>query len=737
MKYFFLILSSFFVIEDVARDATDNKQSLSGAYKDYDDMYNGGYLSEEEKKVIGVEEDTKHSLNNVFITSFKDIQNSITPQWHSFTKGKDIYNISKLDMSSYRQKHFYKLQDLGTYGSPTKPFQHVITYKITQTDGYGAFKLYKMEDIIYDTRTPLLGFRTIYNKYSNSFDINLFFATSISKNIHFGITGRPIFQERLFGLIEKEHKIYQNKSADMNVMQIPLTGYLFLRSDDNKHLLFLRMSMSHIKISERGGIRKCFNCYHSMFTAQNNIDDEDILQTTDVVYKGLIYYQYQIQDYYAYIKNTIKLKYCSFDFNIEPELEHQTDNTKRIIIKDKKAHKRTIQYLFTNSAELMYDDKDSCQAYTPFNTTDRFITDCLEVGIKKVLKKHLTIRHFIQFNILKRNLQNNVYDNNTKQLIFNQNESKDFDLITEPLLVGCVANVYDIKIQGKILFFKMINCQIKPCLYFHFSAKYEKSFLHIHLDIIRQQVQEIFKYYSSYNVNVRNYDHTAQNPFKDPFKIRLKHTAIFRIFSNRVMIRKYGNWILHTNHLFFVQTNGTQTISCEPKQNTKWLLDICKGFFVKINISGPLFFEIDVNFNKKCEIKKSNPLNWFKSNNEILNNVPAINIYSRFYFCKDFANGSANLTTGIDMLYATGHIGDKYDPITQQFFQQSVNQQYTYKYPIVNAFLNFRFGEFVFSAKINNLLQLLGIVYSNYCNTPFYPTWPAGYMLTIQYIFVD
>ncbi len=737
MKRLFIIFASIIVLTTVARNIEDNASSIAGAYKDYDDMYNGGYLSEQEKKIIGVEEDSKYNINHVFTTSFKAIKNNITPQWHSFKKQQNIYDISNLDMSSYRQQHFYKLQDLGTYGTPAKLFKPTINNKISQTNGYEAFNLYKLDDIIYDTRAPILGFRTIYNKYSNSFDINMFFATSLNKNIHFGISGRPIFQERLFGGIEKQHKRDQNKIANMHVMQIPLAAYLCLHSDDNKHCLYLRLAMDNRKISETGGLQNNFAKSSTMFTHENNIDDDDIIKTNDVVYQGLIYYQYRFQNFYGYIKNKFKIQRYDFNFNIEEKLEQQNDNTQRVIINDKDAHKKTIQYLFANSDDVVYDNNDCCNQYKPFSTIDKFISNNFEAGIKKGFSPHCFLRGFIQINLIHRSLRSEVYDNNTKQLILEQNNPKDFGVITEPLILGGKINIYDVKISGKAVLLKMKNFKIEPCLYFKISAKYEKHFFNISLDIIRQQVPEIFKYYSTCGNNIRQYDHDTKDQFKPPFKISLTCDSNIRLLNSKILIKPYGNIVLHTNHLFFVQTKKTDNSSCEPKQNNEWLLDIHKGVWVKINIAGPLFIDIDCAINKRFEIQNSNPYDLEQNNNEILNNIPFLDLYSRIYLHKNFANGSASIATGFDILLATQHIADKYDPITQQFFQQNIIQaQSIEKYPIINAFFNFRFGNFAFSAKLNNLLQMLGILYINYCNTPYYPTFPTGYTLTMQYIFV-
>ena len=85
-------------------------------------------------------------------------------------------------------------------------------------------------------------------------------------------------------------------------------------------------------------------------------------------------------------------------------------------------------------------------------------------------------------------------------------------------------------------------------------------------------------------------------------------------------------------------------------------------------------------------------------------------------------------------------MADKYDFITQQFFCQDIgnNEILIKQYPILNVFINFRFGRFEFSAKIINLLQMFtNIVQNNFVSTIYYPTERANYMFTIRYIFID
>ena len=54
--WLFFFFTPIFII---AEDENGKKTSISGAYKDYDEMYNGGHLSEEEAKMIGADEESK------------------------------------------------------------------------------------------------------------------------------------------------------------------------------------------------------------------------------------------------------------------------------------------------------------------------------------------------------------------------------------------------------------------------------------------------------------------------------------------------------------------------------------------------------------------------------------------------------------------------------------------------------------------------------------------------------
>ena len=70
--WLFFFFTPIFII---AEDENEKKASISWAYKDYDEMYNGGHLSEEEAKMIGADEESKYSLDNIFVTDFNAIKN--------------------------------------------------------------------------------------------------------------------------------------------------------------------------------------------------------------------------------------------------------------------------------------------------------------------------------------------------------------------------------------------------------------------------------------------------------------------------------------------------------------------------------------------------------------------------------------------------------------------------------------------------------------------------------------
>ena len=160
---------------------------------------------------------------------------------------------------------------------------------------------------------------------------------------------------------------------------------------------------------------------------------------------------------------------------------------------------------------------------------------------------------------------------------------------------------------------------------------------------------------------------------------------------------------------------------------------------------------IDISLNKKLRtekmvenlIMKCFTLSYSTENIENcerLDNIPLFNIYGRLYFSKDFARGVSNLTFGLEGYWNTPFFADKYDFITQQFFCQDIGNEgiKIEQYPILNVFINFRFGRFEFSAKIINLLQMfISSVRHNFVSTIYYPTERANYMFTIRYIFID
>ena len=298
--------------------------------------------------------------------------------------------------------------------------------------------------------------------------------------------------------------------------------------------------------------------------------------------------------------------------------------------------------------------------------------------------------------------------------------------------------------------------------YFNFDVKYKKKFIDINFNISKNQNHEIVKKYETFYDFIRDYD----TNFKDPLSIFLKINGDVTI-AKRIVLQPYFIGLLKVNSIYFkqikhnikyqdedgnerVSVNNIDNCCCKPEENSYNILHIYGGLFTRINIAGPIFCDIDVSLNKKIRtsaqtdnlIMKCFTLDYTTKNSENcerLDNIPLFNVYGRLYFSKDFARGVSNLTFGFEGYWNTSFFADKYDFITQQFFCQDIGVGVLIRqYPILNVFINFRFGRFEFSAKIINLLQMFtNIVQHNFVSTIYYPTERANYMFTIRYIFID
>ena len=760
----------------IAEDENEKKTSISGAYKDYDEMYNGGHLSEEEAKMIGADEESKYSLDHVFVTDFNAIKNDYQNRWGKYAIKNNFLDVTYLDKYSIKQKYFYKLQDLGVEGSPVKLFIPQRYGDIVSSSGYNVFDVYKKniyEDFIFDTRAPMIDVRTIYNKSSHSLDVDFTFAISINKNFHIGISGSPMFKERLFGtVLQKNENEGNSKQTDMNVRHLPFSVYLFYKSDNNKHFAYLKCSIKHSTILENGGLKNAFGVinYNNLVDGNflNNIHRQDKITTQENIYKVLAYYQYKFKNFTGYLEYNFEWQRHILNFNIDEELQKQADSTTKIVKRIFHPQQKTINYCAKN-ANINLDQ------INPFITIDSFIRECFEIGVKNtILNKKFFYKTYLKISFPIRNLDSYRYpedpdnkENSQKEeLLFKNFEPiygvnfrfYDVDITLETLLLQ--HNFEGNKFQ-KLFCYNIQNREfIIP--YFNFDVKYKKKFIDINFNISKNQNQEIVKKYETFYDFIRDYD----TNFKDPLSIFLKINGDVTI-AKRIVLQPYFIGLLKVNSIYFKQikhnikyqdedgnervlVNNIDNCCCKPEENSYNVLHIYGGLFTRINIFGPLFCDIDVSLNKKIRtfaqtnnlIMKCFTLNYSNDNIdncERLDNIPLFNVYGRLYFSKDFARGVSNLTFGFEGYWNTSFFADKYDFITQQFFCQDIDDGELIKqYPILNVFINFRFGRFEFSAKIINLLQMFtNIVQHNFVSTIYYPTERANYMFTIRYIFID
>ena len=772
--WLFFFFTPIFII---AEDENEKKTSISGAYKDYDEMYNGGHLSEEEAKMIGADEESKYSLDHVFVTDFNAIKNDYQNRWGKYAIKNNFLDVTYLDKYSIKQKYFYKLQDLGVDGSPVKLFIPQRYGDIVSSSGYNVFDVYKKniyEDFIFDTRAPMIDVRTIYNKSSHSLDVDFTFAISINKNFHVGISGSPMFKERLFGtILQKNENEGKFKQTDMNVQHLPFSAYLFFKSDNNKHFAYLRCSIQHsTSINYNNLIDK--DCL-------NNIHRQDKITTQENIYQALAYYQYKFKNFTGYLEYNFEWQRHILNFNIDEELQKQADSTTKIVKRIFHPQQKTINYCAKN-ANIGLDQ------INPFITIDSFLKHSGEVGVKNaILNKKLFYKTYLKINFPIRNLDSYRYPEDPNNKKNSQKEKRLFANFEHVLGVNFRFYDVDITLETLLLQYDFCECDLRKLFcynfedsyvlpYFNFDVRYKKKFIDINLNISKNQNQEIINKYETFYKDIRSYEKTNHKEplnvkdalnVKDPLSIFLKINGDVTI-AKRIVLQPYFIGLLKIEGSYFKQIKNNRKYKnddgqeiqlegninnccCEPEENYYNVLHIYGGLFTKINIAGPIFCDIDVSLNKKIRTSaqtdnlsmKCFTLDYTSENTqncERLDNIPLFNVYGRLYFSKDFARGVSNLTFGFEGYWNTPFFADKYDFITQQFFCQDIGNKgiQIKQYPILNVFINFRFGRFEFSAKIINLLQMFtNIVQYNFVSTIYYPTERANYMFTIRYIFID
>ena len=684
----------------------------------YENLFENVEFSDEEKKMIGLEEPDKknYTLKDAKWITFGDIKYREIIHWKNIGRKR----IDLFDLYTKEQESIFTIQDLGMVGSPSKYLVPVKIKDVSLDLGYNGYDIYKRDinDIIFfDTKMPLGEINSTFNLDSgDGFNLSVKTYYSKNKNIHFGFNLNLLFKGRNW------EKVYDNKYKTA-IKNFPISTYFLYRGDNDKLLWLLNLDVNNFIHSDFGGILlegpEMIGQLDDTIT--NNSGEEVLKHLIDA--KLLGYFQYKFPKIYLYLQYILNYQNNSIEFNYlkeekEKEIENGTIKVKEVILKKNKISAKTKGRFFNSM------DGDD---YLAFINNDKFIKTGLEVGVKNNILLNNTIdfnyNAYYIFKFLTRNISEKVFtDENLKNVQKNDILQRRYYFI--PITIGGNIEVLNINLNTELSY-------TENNLFTKVDIGYQMKYFGVNICFSRYQIPLIFREYVCHSENVRQYNITKEDDedkkFKTPMDIFLDLNGFFNI--KNVILNPYIKSVLNINKLYFgrVYDDDDKNIS-EPKQMKNLLLHTNLGLDFYVNFLRYWTINSNIFFNFKKKLGKDEEDN---ENCEKLNNIPLFNFYIRGYFNKTFSN-DVEVKAGVEFFFRTKFSPDFYDIFNQQFASQTYDFEFTYwTKPILNTYCNFRFGNFVGMLKFN----LLNMFIDKYGMSTFnYPNNNDVYMLSLKYI---
>jgi len=698
-------------IKEIQKDVEiidENKPTM------YENLFENVEFSDEEKKMIGLEEPDKNSYNlkDAKWITFKDIKYGDIANWKNIGRKR----IDMFDLYSKEQQSIFTLQDLGMVGSPSKSLVAKKNNNIHLNFGYNGYDIYKTDinDIIFfDTKMPLGDIRSTFNLDSaDGFDLSVKTYYSKNKNIHFGIKLDLLFKGRAW-----EKSDNNSKTAIKN---FPISTYFLYRGDNDKLLWLLNLDVNSFIHSDFGGIILENNEMLGILDdSPSNVSGEEVLKYL-LDAKLLGYFQYKFPQLYLYVQCILNYQNNNIEFNYhkeEKEVEKGNIKVKKVIIKNKKIDPKTKDRCFENN-----DGND----YLTFINNDNFSQSGIEVGVKN----NILLRNTIDFNynayyIFKfstRSINDKVFPSEDIENV-QKNTILERRYYFSPLIFGGNIEVLNISLNGEI-------SVAEKNIFAKIDVGYKMKYFDVNFCFSRYQIPLMFREYVCYNEKIRKYNIEEEDDDDNKLKIPMDLFLDLRGFFNikNVILNPYIKGVLNFNKLYFERNfvDYDQNIS-KPKQMKSILLHSNFGLDLYVNFLRYWTINSNIYFNFKKKMSKDEE----EENYENLKNIPLFNFYIRGYFNKTFSN-DVEVKAGAEFFFRSKFSPDFYDIFTQQFASQKNDFDWSYwTKPQLNTYCNFRFGNFVGMIKLN----LLNMILDKYGMSTFnYPNSTDVYMLSLRYL---
>ena len=688
------------IVDNLEEDNSDSSTTM------YKKLFNNIVLSDEEKKLVGAEEnDTDYDKSNSCYTDFHNIKYGVL-NWTKL-KNRDIVNI---DLYSKQQMFFHVIQDLGMDGSCSFSLIPEIIYDIGTLSGYNGYNIYKTKDeelTFVDTKKPLGDLKASFDFDSgDGFIAYIKTYFSVNSNAHFGISTNLLLRRR----------VLSQKSSDkfnLAIINFPISSYFLYKSKDQKFLGLVNISFDNYIHSDHGGTNVDGN---PKFITER--DTQDILD--NVLYKRLTginllcYFQYKFSKICFYGQYNLNYESNSLSISAEKQTKKiEVDGRNKEIIDYKdKITAGTINYLFIRPETGIYYFIKNC---------DEYLQNNFEIGVKDNLKfgrnYYFSYNVYYSFRFSTRVIKGGSNITSIIENVVSNNVLKR-EWYFDPLTLGGNFNIFNITFSPKL------TVSEKSVLYRLFLG-YNMKYFSIKLNLARYKIPLIYRKYKCFYNNMRFYekrydklpidlyiDLEGNIPIKDILQI--KPRVLFNVSWNKVYFKKAA-------------IDGNNNIST-PSQNKNALLHLVSG--ITFNVKFLKYFHVELTpiFNKKLYFSK----NIDYETNENADNVPLFSLSSRFYFQKEVSKNVAEVIAGVEVFWRTNYNPNSFDMLIQQHFSQSSEDKFSVFFkPKVNLYCNVRFGNFIGSFKLN-ILNIFwdGATFAskNYPNNNDY------YMFTIQYL---
>lgn len=761
LKYSFLLLicsfSGYVKAEDFNRGVVvpdydvDNKDNTDtkddGSYLSFQRHFDN--ITNEEMMAIGgnnATDDTSQYKMNLKSSTFHQLKYT-----NNIFKNVLPKTINNLDIVSWNISKIYSPIDV------VKQQNNIINHDIDISSGYDRFFFLKRDFTrmnVYATKNPFLYFTIVSKKiipsliemqyYCNLFDaiycsvVLDFHNAQLLNNIYLTYSTQESGDEDDENNTKKTTRCYYYSNCFSSGGSLYIN--CFYTTKDRKSSFFSNVSFCYLPVRETGGVNSSNS--QIKYNTQNNISDYDHVQS--------LYLQHNLFFYFQQVLNlsTVYVQLCLTSENNEVNFSPLKYDTKENISEECK--KRCLYIQGETKGFCHLQDFNVGQYFT---TSAYFIKQYCEVGVKaKKIRvfSRLSSKQYVTENVLNKDLSHYFLDSILSSLIIKHvaslsgivyslfesiytmsiNRTKNLNRQKEDffeLLVGINAKYIGADIDVNLL----TDFNTDWPIYWNINMKYQfGKYVKFKIGYLCRQTDIFHAKHSSVtilNLNLKKQHEVpiciVLNDCKINNKISLEASLVYLIKFN-------GIYNQDRNSLFGFKSNQAQPHvgNVLVAQNTDIISKMTMNFAVYMQFSNSFSLKPNISILKKF-------INFFETsnvnNNERLDNVPLCDIKLEGTYKMTDLDGKHCTTYGSVIHFITPYVPDKYDVVSQQFYNQYNDDTYTSLIPYIDIFLCYKYEDLLIKFVCENVLS----IFSGYAQiqAPYYAHTRDILKIIIQY----